>query len=258
MTNIKSGLDALNSLQQDNTETNTSMEFTRIKSGESVIVKVPGLCVISAFVYNSFNKNINSFIAENPSDKSDRGFPTKNLTPFDKAWKHFKDQSDDWQDEMAGEAYEYLAKERFTFGFFDLATGGKIAVEFTKNQARVIVDSVKKYEKRLGQFAFELSKQGKGRDTTVSLSIIPMLEDLTEAQQKQFAELPEELATTVLNDIHYKMSDDEQLETLIRVGFDVKLIGLEAPKQGEDAAQGGTADNPVDNTQVASVDDLPF
>ena len=256
MTNIKTGADALNALQEDNSAETSSMEFTRLKSGNTIIVKVPGLSIISAFVYNSFNKNINSFIAENPSKKSDKGYPVSDLTPFDKAWKHYKDQSDDWQDAMAAEAYEFLAKQKFTIGFFDLSTGEPIAVEFTKNQARAVVDSIKKYEKRLDQFAFELSKQGKGRDTTVSLSLIPVLEDLTEAQQKYFTELPNEFDAKLFEGIHFVMSDEEQIETLTRVGFDISLIGLEAPKK--DASQGVAQPEGAAEGVEEGEDPLPF
>src|SRR5699024_7735400 len=96
-------LDALN----EGTEEQASNEFTYLKSGDEFIVKVPGINMISEFVYGSFGKKIYSFIAENPSDKSPKGFPTGNLTPFDKAWKYYKDQSDDWQDEMSQEANHF-------------------------------------------------------------------------------------------------------------------------------------------------------
>lgn len=258
MTQFQTGADALNALNASNDDGGKSAEFSKFSSGTTYTVKVPGLHLFSAYVYGSFSKGIHSFVAENPSKKTDRGYPTENLTPFDKAWKFFKDKSDDWQDDNAQEAYQFIAKQRFSLGFINLDDGAPIVVEFTKNQAKAVVDSIKKYESRLDQFAFELSKQGKSRDTTVSLSIIPILEDLTETQQKNFAESTGEFDDAIFDGIHYAMSDNEQIETLIRVGFDVKLIGLEAPKQGaEGQTEGAPEGNPVDNTQVAEPD-LPF
>lgn len=238
MSGVLTGTDAMDALKEGTEETSNN-EFTYLKSGTKFIVKVPGINIISKFVYGSFNKNIYSFVAENESKKSARGFPVENLTPFDKAWKHHKDQSDDWQDEQSQEANHYRATRKFTLGFYDLEAGSPIMVEFTRNQANAIVDTIKKYEARLDQFAFELAKQGKGTNTTVSLSLMPILEDLTETQQKNFAELPNDFDAKNFEGLHYVMNDEEQIETLIRVGFDVSLIGLEAPEKGDKSADEG-------------------
>src|SRR5699024_12025661 len=150
-------------------------EFTRLKSGGKFTVKFPGINVISTFVYCNFeNPKIYSFVAENESERAAKGFPVENLTPFDKAFKYYKDQSDDWQDEMSAKANVYRAEQKFTFGFYDLNEGNPIMVEFTRNQARVIRDAIVKNEKYLDKLAFTLSKQGTGRETVVSLTVIPM------------------------------------------------------------------------------------
>lgn len=230
--NVLTGADALDALNEGAEEKATN-EFTYLKSGDEYTVKVPGLNMISEYVYGSFSKGIYSFVAENPSAKSPKGFPTEYLTPFDKAWKHYKDQSDDWQDEMAQEANNYRATRKFTIGFYDLESGEPIMIEFTRNQANAVVDTIKQYEKRLNQFAFSLKKTGKGTSTAVSLSLIPILDDLTDKQQKNFEELPNDFDASNFDGLHYVMSDEEQLETLQRVGFDVSLIGLEAPKEDE-------------------------
>jgi len=241
-------LDILNEGSSDE----VSNEFTYLKSGDSFTVKVPGINMISEYVYGSFAKKIYSFIAENPSKKSAKGFPTDNLTPFDKAWKYYKDQSDDWQDEMSQEANHFRATRKFTIGFYDLDTGEPIMVEFTRNQAAVIVETAKKYEERLDQFAFELSKTGKGTSTTVNLSLIPILDDLTETQRKNFEELPNEFDAKNFEGLYYIMSDEEQIETLQRVGFDVSLIGLETTKK-----EGGEFEGVKDADDIKD-DDLPF
>src|SRR5690625_7290936 len=83
--------------------------------------------------------------------------------------------------------------------------------------------------------AFELSKQGSGRDTTVSLSPVMFPEeDLTEIQQKNLAEAPEEFDMTSFDGILFEADEAQQIENLIAAGFDISLIGVEAPKQEDD------------------------
>jgi len=244
---VLTGADALDVLS-DNTGESVNNEFTYLKSGDSFTVKVPGLNMVAEYVYGSFNKKIHSFVAENPSKKSAKGFPVEDLTPFDKAWKYYKDQSEDWQDEMSQEASHYRAQQKFTIGFYDLNTGSPIMVEFTRNQARAVVDTIKKYEQRLDQFAFELTKTGTGRNTVVSLSLIPILDDLTDKQRENFEKTPNDFDAKNFEGLHYEMSDEEQIETLHRVGFDVSLIGLEASDKTTEEDASSSEDE----------DDLPF
>src|SRR5690625_1506654 len=241
-------LDALNEGAED-VATN---EFTYLKSGDEFIVKVPGINMISEYVYGSFAIKIYSFIAENPSEKTDKGFPKDNLTPFDKAYRYYKDQSDDWQDEMSQEANHFRATRKFTIGFYDLDAGEPIMVEFTRNQANAVVETIKQYEKRLDQFAFSLKKTGKGTSTAVSLSLIPILDDLTDKQQKHFEELPNDFDASNFEGLYYVMSDDEQIETLDRVGFDVSKIGLELPKK-KDVSESKAEEGDGEDTE-----DFPF
>lgn len=236
--NILMGDDALNALDTGTGE-KVNNEFTYLKSGSSFVVKVPGLAVISAYVYGNFeNPKIYSFVAENESKKTDKGFPIDNLTPFDKAYIHYKDQSNDWQDEMSAKANVYRPEQKFTFGFYDLDEGKPIMVEFTRNQALVIRDSITKNQRYLDKLAFTLSKQGRARDTTVSLSVIPMLDELTEKQRKNFEELPEDFDESNFENLYYVADEDEQIDRLIKAGFDISLIGLEPPKKEGDQRQG--------------------
>src|SRR5699024_696852 len=100
--------------------------------------------------------------------------------------------------------------------------------------------------------SFELSKTGKGTSTTVNLSLIPILDDLTETQRKNFEELPNEFDAKNFEGLYYIMSDEEQIETLQRVGFDVSLIGLETTKK-----EGGEFEGVKDADDIKD-DDLPF
>lgn len=226
--NVMMGTDALDALNEGGGEVESN-KFSYLKSGTSYTVKVPGINIISAFVYGSYGKNIYSFIAENESKKSKNGYPTENLTPFDKVWKYYKDQSSDWQDKLSQEANHFGAKRKFTLGFYDLDVGGPIMVEFTRNQAGVIVDTIKKNDKYLDKFAFVLSKTGTGTSTKVDLSLIPMLDDLTDEQRNNFSELPNDFDNKYFEGLYYEMSDEDQIDTLIKTGFDVTKVGLEAP-----------------------------
>lgn len=258
MSEVLTGTDAFDALNEGTEESTSNAEFTPLRSGSTIIVKVPGLNMISKYVYNSFALKINSFVAKEESKKSAKGYPVEDLTPFDKAWKHHKDQSDDWQDEQSQMSSNFRCQRKFTLGFYDLDTGLPIMIEFTRNQANAVVDTIKKYEKRLGQFAFELSKTGKGTNTVVSLSLIPMLDDLTEKQQANFEKAPNDFDAKNFEGLHYEMDNDEQIETLIRVGFNIAAIGLEAPNK-DDGTPGEVkpfenAGEPIDIND----EDLPF
>ncbi len=252
---VLTSAEALDVLNEGVGDSNDKNEFTYLKSGDQYTVKVPGINMVSEYVYGSFAKKINSFIAKNPSKKSAKGFPVENLTPFDKAWKHFKDQSEDWQDENSQEAGNYRCQRKFTFGFYDLDTGNPIMVEFTRNQANAIVSAIKKYEERLDKFAFELSKQGSGTSTTVSLSIIPMLEDLTDKQKDNFDKLPNDFDAGNFNGLYYESDEEEQLKQLTQAGFDITLIGYGKGEVNDEAkTDAGQADDVAD----ISEDSLPF
>ena len=250
---VLTGTDALDALSEGAGET-TRNEFTYLRSGDEFIVKVPGLNMIAEYVYGSFSKNIYSFIAENPSKKSAKGYPIDNYTPFDLAWKHYKDQSKEWNDKHDTEASHYRCQRKFTIGFYDLDTGKPIMIEFTRNQANAVVETIKQYEKRLDQFAFSLKKTGQGTGTVVSLSLIPIIDDLTDKQQKNFAEMPNDFDAKNFEGLYYVMDEAEQIETLIRSGFDVSLIGLSAPSK--DDQEGGSPHDALD--EVATADEYDF
>lgn len=252
MTQFQSGADALNALNASN-ESGSGMEFTSFKTGTTLFVKVLGAAdLISFFSYGIF-KQVNSFVAKNPSKKSANGYPIDDYTPWDRAWKYHKDLSKEFNDHHGQEASKYRASQRFAMGFFDLTSGEPIIVDVSKNQAQAIHGVIKRNEKRLSDMSFELSKQGSGTSTTVSLTPIMYPEDdLTDAQRANLDKAPETFDMKLFEGLLFEADEDEQITNLITAGFDISLIGLERPSQG------GAADNPVDNTQAASVDDLPF
>lgn len=234
MTNIKAGADALNALNDTNDGSGGGMEFAPFKSGTTYIVKVLGTADLISFYSYGIYKRVNSFVAKNPSKKSKKGYPVENLTPWDKAWKYHADKSKEWGDKHSQEAQKYRARQRFAMGFFDLDAGEPIIVDLSKNQAQAVHSVIQKYKDRLDQFAFELSKTGSGTNTSVSLTLIPLLDDLTEQQRKNFENAPAEFDMKLFDGILYEMDEDEQIEKLHEAGFDVTLIGYNTPSPKQD------------------------
>lgn len=234
------GIDALNALKSGG-DNNSNNEFSSFKSGTKYIVKVLGTADLMQFDSYGIFKVLNSFVAKNPSKKSANGYPVDDYTPFDLAWKYHKDLSEERTDEHSQEAGKYRAKQRFAMGFFDLDSGEEIVIDVSKKQAQALHGAIMKNEKRIDTFAFELAKEGSGTDTVVSL--MPMLDDLTGEQQNNFDEAPEGFDTARFDGILFEMDDDEQIEKLVELGFDVSLIGLEAAaKDGLPAKEQGEAE----------------
>lgn len=221
--------DVLDLLYADNSSA-TNNEFTPFKSGSKFYVKVLGDRDIKPFYsYGIFNV-VNSFVPEKQPKRDKYGNPIEDLTPWDLAYKYHKDKSTDWTDEHSQEASKYRAKLRFAMGFYDLTSGEQIVIDVSKNQAQAIHGVIKKFAGRLDKMAFELAKTGKGTSTTVSLTPVMFPEeDLTDEQRANFEKAPEEFDHGKFEGINYEASYDEQVENLIKAGFDISLIGLEPP-----------------------------
>ena len=266
MSNVISGMDALNALN-DTGESTESTEFTKFSSGTEFIVKVIGKEVevdgetrvigdfISYFNYGIYKK-VNSFVAKNPSKKSAKGYPVENLTPWDKAWKYHADRSKEFNDYHSKESYKYKPKQKFVFGFIDLDSGEPILIDLTKKQAQAVSSAIQKFGKRRGEMAFELSKTGESTGTVVSLS--PYLDDLTDKQQENFDKAPDKFDEKLFESVLFEVDEEEQIKLLVQAGFDVSLIGLDAPKE-EDSDEAkpieGVGSGP--NGEITD-DDLPF
>lgn len=226
MTNFTTGAEALAALNSSN-ETNKGREFTSLKSGSKFIVRIVDKAAVQlAYSYGIF-KQVNSFVAKEPSIKTPNGFPTDNLTPWDKAYKYHKDKSKDFNDEHGQEANKYRAKQRFAMAFFDLNQGEYIIADLSKKQAQAIATVISKNESKLGKKAFELEKVGSGTSTSVMLSPLD-LEDLTEMQRLNFDKAPAEFDQSVFYGIWYEQNETQMIELLKQTGFDVSLVGFDS------------------------------
>ena len=228
MTQFTNGLDALAALNETN-EGGSGAEFASFNSGTTYKVKVVDKSAVQrAFVYSIFKK-INSFIAKNPATRDKYGNAVDNLTPWDKAYRYYKDKSEVYTDAYGIEASKYRAKPRFAFAFYDLTSGSIITIDLSKAQAQGIAATIAKYEKKLGKLAFELSKEGEGTSTKVTLSpILDMDEDLTDKERENFAKAPTEIPANVFDGIWYEQDEAQMVDLLKQAGFDVTLIGYDA------------------------------
>lgn len=259
MSNVKTGADALNELNVSDGD----MKFTSLKSGTTLTVKVLGTAdLISFYSYNIF-KQVDSFVAENPSKKSKKGYPVENLTPWDKAWKYHKDLSEDFNDKDGQEAGKYRPKKRFAFGFLDLDAGEPIVIDLSHKQGQAVHKAITKYEGKgkLDKLAFELTKEGEKTNTVVSLTpVVDMEDDLSDAQRKNFDNAPDQFGAELFDGLVYEADEEEQIDLLVKAGFDVSLIGLKQTPKDED----GEGDKGNGNTDESGEpididdDDLPF
>ena len=246
--NITSGLDALSMLKDE--QQGSQNEFSSLKSGDTRKVKIVDFGdFIGVHTYSIF-KVVNTFTPEKLAKLSANGYPVDELTPFDKAWKYHKDLSEEFGDHHSTEASKYRLKPRFAFGFYDLDEKKFIVLDFSKKQAQGLIQVIQKQsdQGRLGKRAFELSKNGQGTGTTVTLTPEP-LDDLTPEQAKAFEEAPAEFDKSLFDGLYYVMNEEQQIEALTQAGFDVSLIGL-APKQGGDTAEESpfaAAEDPTQN-----------
>ena len=215
-------------------------KFASFKSGSSYRVRVLGTIDLMVFrSYGIFNE-INSFVADNPSQYNAKGYPVADLTPWDKASEYysklaFEAEGDKAkQDELRQEARKYRGKERFAMGFIDLETGEPIIIDLSKKQAAAVHATILKNESKLNKKAFEIEKTGTGQATAVIFSPLD-LDDLSGAELKNFEKYDgEQFNHEAFTGILYEADEAEQVELLVKAGFDVSLIGLDKPKEKTD------------------------
>lgn len=225
-----SGADALNALTATNEGNGSQSEFSSFKSGSSFRVRALGTADLMVFRSYGVFKQVNSFVAKEPSVYSAKGFPQSNLTTWDKASEYYSKQAFETEDEktktdLRNEAYKYRGKERFALGFIDLDTGTPVIVDLSKKQALAVHAVLKKNESKLDKKAFELEKSGSGTSTQVLLSPID-LDELNDKQSANFEKFNgQAFDHSLFNGILYEADEAEQLKFLTQAGFDIALIG---------------------------------
>jgi hypothetical protein len=235
----------------------TNSDFAKLPTGTSLKVKLTGLDnVMRYFGYGVF-KRVNTFIAANPSNRDAKGFVSGNHTPWDLASKHYydkafaliKDKDDDevktikdskpYKD-LSSEGYKYSGKPRFAIGFIDLEVGKEIVLDFTKKQFNeVIKPALVKYDAKKDKIAFEISKDGSGTNTKISLMpVIDMDDDLTDKERASFDKfIGKEFNKKHFEGLLFEADEKQQIENLVAAGFDITLIGLSIGGNSEGQTQ---------------------
>lgn len=266
VTNYTIGEDAFNAPTE--TGGSNDADWTKLNVGMSYKVRLFKNYTQAVMKFRNYGiyKVINSFSAKNPSTKDSRGFAESNLTPWDKASQYYAELLFKAMDEKnaadekkyKAEAGKYREKERYAVAFGDLDTGLPVYFDISPRQWSVIRAAMVKYKANLDRLSFEIAKTSSGTSTSVVVSFAPIMTEfdpLTDKQQANFEKFEDfEFNPETFKDFIYEVDEATQIQFLVQAGFDISLIGLEAPKSAEGATEG----NPVDNTNELDPDNLPF
>lgn len=145
-----------------------------------------------------------------------------------------KEYWDDWNTSEIQEskdiATQLSSKERYLFGFVNLDDNTPLILDFSKKQAKGLISMIKKNEKKLDKFAFEIAKEGTGQATQIVLSIIvDPDEDLNDTQRANFDASAEFVFEDEMFEVLPVKSITEGIEDLRKFGFDISRISGAAP-----------------------------
>lgn len=271
MSNFTIGEDAFNAPTDAGSA--NDVEWSKLNSGMSYNVRLFPNYTEAVMKFRNYGiyKKVNSFSAKNPSIKDARGFAEKNLTPWDKASQYYAEllfKAMDAKDAVKEKEYKQLAglyreKERYAVAFIDIDTGLPVHFDVSPRQWGSIREVITKYKDNLSSLPFTLSKSGSGTATVVSLMpIMTQFSPLTDKQQANFDKGGEmKFDPEVFKGFIYEVDDDEQVQLLVQAGFDISLIGLEAPSKEEESKDEGDTNKPFANDGEPidiSDEDLPF
>jgi hypothetical protein len=266
MSQFKFGMEAIEETNGTGGGNKASNDFSKLPSGTTLKVKLAGLDNIMRYYgYNVFKK-VHTFIAEKPSDRNAKGFVDANHTPWDKASQYYYDKAfkltegktdDEIKDikdtkeykDLSNEGYKYSGKPRYAVGLIDIEVGKEIVLDFTKKQFNeVIKPNLVKYDAKKDKVAFEISKNGSGTNTTIS--IMPVLdqeEDLTDKEQANFAKfVGKEFNKANFEGLLFEADEKTQVENLVAAGFDISLIGYSIGGVSNDSKDIGEVVDPTD------------
>lgn len=256
MAKFTTGDNAIDDLLKDNSGGSDAYGFAKYP------IKVRFLSVKDQLMkyraYGAYNE-VDTFVADNPSVYNAKGYPQKNLTPWDIVSEAYSQRAFDAEEagaskdevkELRDLAYKYRGKERYMFGAIDLATGEPVLIDLTKNQAQIVYTAVKKAEAKLGKKAFEIEKTGSGKNTVVTCTALD-LDDLTEKEAEAFEKAASaEISASEMYEALYEADAKEQIELLKQTKIDPAEFGLTVPEeQGEEKPSEGLEIND---------EDLPF
>jgi hypothetical protein len=265
MSQFKFGMEAIEESNGAGGGGKANNDFAKLPAGTTLKVKLVGLNAVMRYFGYGVYKRVNTFIAEKPSDRNDKGFVAANHTPWDLASKHYYDQAfkliegiED-KDEikavkdgakykaLSSEGYKYSGKQRYAIGFIDLEVGKEIVLDFTAKQFNeVIKPALIKYDAKRDKVAFEIAKDGAGTNTKITLSPVLDMDDETEITAKERANFDKfvgkEFDLKKFEGLLFEADEKMMIENLVAAGFDITLIGLNIGG----ATDGGLGDLPED------------
>jgi hypothetical protein len=244
---FKFGLEAIEASNAGGGESRANNDFAKLPSGTTLKVKLGGLNALMMYYGYSVYKKVNTFIAAQPSQRNDKGFVEANHTPWDLASKYYYDKAfelvkgiDD-KDEvkaikdsakykaLSSEGYKFAGKPRYAIGFVDIEVGKEIVLDFTKKQfEEVIKPALIKYDAKRDKVAFEISKEGNGTNTKISIMpILDFEDDLTDKERANFEKfVGKEFNVKLFEGLLFEADAKTMTENLVAAGFDITLIGL--------------------------------
>lgn len=244
---FKFGLEAIEASNAGGGESKANNDFAKLPSGTTLKVKLAGLGAVMQYYGYSVFKKVNTFIAAQPSERNDKGFVEANHTPWDLASKYYYDKAyelikgiDD-KDEvkaikdsakykaLSSEGYKFAGKPRYAIGFVDIEVGKEIVLDFTKKQfEEVIKPALIKYDSKRDKVAFEISKEGSGTNTKITIMpVLDMADDLTEKENANFEKfVGKEFNVKLFEGLLFEADAKTMTENLVAAGFDITLIGL--------------------------------
>jgi hypothetical protein len=244
---FKFGLEAIEASNAGGGEGKANNDFAKLPSGTTLKVKLGGLGAVMQYYGYSVYKKVNTFIAETPSQRNAKGFVESGHTPWDLASKYYYDQAfkliegiDD-KDEvqaikdsakykaLSTEGYKFAGKPRYAIGFVDIEVGKEIVLDFTKKQFEdVIRPALIKYDSKRDKVAFEISKEGSGTNTKITIMpVLDMADDLTDKENANFEKfVGKEFNVKLFEGLLFEADAKTMTENLVAAGFDITLIGL--------------------------------
>jgi len=249
MSQFKFGMEAIEESNGAGGGNKPKSDFTKLPLGVPMKVKLTGLDNVMRYYGYGVFKRVNTFIAETPSVRNDKGFVESDLTPWDKAAQYYYDKAGellkdvDKDDEEAvkaiknskpykdltSEGYKYAGKKRYAIGFIELETGKEIVLDFTGPQFdKVLKALLIKYDPKKDKSAFEIEKTGSGTNTTVMLTpVLDFEDDLTDKEKASFQKaVGKEFNKKLFEGLLFEADEKTQTENLVAAGFDITLIGL--------------------------------
>lgn len=155
-------------------------------------------------------------------------------------------------------AGELRAKKRMLFGFVDLETGEQIVVDVTRGQGENLVDTILEYEDSITEYPFLLEKKGTKANTTVTLSPIVNMKKLTKTEQANFEAVKgEKFDHELFEKIFFVKPEEQQIQDLIKIGFDVSRIGIDPDSVPQPQEKQEKVEEKPD-ADLVDEEDLPF